>query len=111
MSAPEWRDGALPDGAERRRLLEAAGTVLDDFYADLGGLGVSPTLTKAATRARVADFDFAAPRPPDATLGEVGALLRAGLVHVAHPRYFGLFNPTPLFPSIVADLLPAGFNP
>ena len=39
------------------------------------------------------------------------ALLRDGIVHVAHPRYFGLFNPTPTFAGVLADALVAAFNP
>ncbi len=34
-----------------------------------------------------------------------------GLVHVTHPRYFGLFNPTPTFPAQSADRIVAVFNP
>ena len=33
------------------------------------------------------------------------------MVHVSHPRYFGLFNPTPTFPAQCADRLTAAFNP
>ncbi|MBM3516840.1 MAG: pyridoxal-dependent decarboxylase [Alphaproteobacteria bacterium] len=111
MSAPAWQAAALPEGAERRRLLAAASAVLDDFFAALDERGVSPSLATGEIRARLSRHDFAAPRPLAAIIDDVGELLRAGLVQVAHPRYFGLFNPTPLFPAIVADLLSAGFNP
>ncbi len=33
------------------------------------------------------------------------------MVHVAHPRYFGLFNPTPSLASRCADQLVGSFNP
>jgi glutamate/tyrosine decarboxylase-like PLP-dependent enzyme len=34
-----------------------------------------------------------------------------GLVHVTHPRYFGLFNPAPTFPAQCADRIAGAFNP
>src|SRR5271154_3107479 len=34
-----------------------------------------------------------------------------GLVHVTHPRYFGLFNPAPTFPAQCAERVAGGFNP
>ena len=39
------------------------------------------------------------------------AQLETGLVHINHPRYFGLFNPTPTFPAQCADRIAAVFNP
>lgn len=33
------------------------------------------------------------------------------MVHTMHPGYFGLFNPTAIFPGIVADLITAHLNP
>jgi DNA modification methylase len=42
--------------------------------------------------------------PPYAwTIGQ----LEHGLVHVTHPRYFGLFNPAPTFPAQCADRIAA----
>jgi len=32
-------------------------------------------------------------------------------VHTPHPGYFGMFNPRPNFPSIIADVISANFNP
>jgi glutamate/tyrosine decarboxylase-like PLP-dependent enzyme len=37
--------------------------------------------------------------------------LERGIVHVTHPRYFGLFNPAPTFPAQCADRIAAVFNP
>src|SRR5262249_7348921 len=34
-----------------------------------------------------------------------------GVVHLTHPRYFGLFNPAPTFPAECADRIAAAFNP
>jgi glutamate/tyrosine decarboxylase-like PLP-dependent enzyme len=42
---------------------------------------------------------------------EVGELLRDGTVHVTHPSYFGLFNPSVRPVAVLADALTALFNP
>ena len=60
---------------------------------------------------RLRRFDFAEPVGLDELLDSVGGLLRDGIVHTAHPRYFGLFNPTPAFAGVLADSLVAAFNP
>src|SRR6202044_1833453 len=39
------------------------------------------------------------------------AQLEHGIVHITHPRYFGLFNPAPTFPAQCADRIAAVFNP
>jgi glutamate/tyrosine decarboxylase-like PLP-dependent enzyme len=38
-------------------------------------------------------------------------MLRKWQVHVTHPRYFGLFNPSVTVASVLADLLVAMYNP
>jgi len=38
-------------------------------------------------------------------------LLKGGTVHTMHPAYFGLFNPSVLFPAMLADQISAAFNP
>jgi hypothetical protein len=60
---------------------------------------VMPVLDLAALRRELAGFDFAAPRPLDEILAWVIAQLEHGVVHITHPRYFGLFNPAPSFPA------------
>jgi glutamate/tyrosine decarboxylase-like PLP-dependent enzyme len=57
------------------------------------------------------DFDFAAPRKIDEVLDWVISGMEHGAVHIAHPRYFGLFNPAPSFPAQCADRITAAFNP
>lgn len=70
---------------------------------------VVPTFDRAKFAAELEEFDFESPR--------VGVItwtieqMETGLVHITHPRYFGLFNPTPTFPSQCADRIAAVFNP
>jgi glutamate/tyrosine decarboxylase-like PLP-dependent enzyme len=72
---------------------------------------VTPTFDLASFRRELAGFDFRAPRPLDQLLPWAIAQLEQGVVHVTHPRYFGLFNPAPTFPAQCADRIAAAFNP
>ena len=72
---------------------------------------MSPASGQEELEGRLRDFDFAEPVGLEELLGSVAALLRDGIVHTAHPRYFGLFNPTPTFAGVLGDTLVAGFNP
>ncbi len=72
---------------------------------------VVPTLELDAFRAQLAAYDFAAPRPLGDTLRWTIAQIETGVVHMTHPRYFGLFNPTPTFPALCGDRIAGAFNP
>ena len=72
---------------------------------------VTPTLDLGDLRSELAGFDFAAPRPLDDLLPWAIAQMEHGVVHMTHPRYFGLFNPAPSFPAQCADRIAAAFNP
>jgi len=86
-----------------RELLDAAARVADG--------PVTPTLDLKAFRTELTSFDFDTPRSLDDLLGWIIEQLQHGLVHVTHPRYFGLFNPLPTFPAQCADRIAASFNP
>lgn len=72
---------------------------------------VTPTIDMAAFRRQLAGFDFATPQPLDELIRWTVAQLEDGVVHLNHPRYFGLFNPAPSFPAECADRIAAAFNP
>ncbi|HEY3948706.1 pyridoxal phosphate-dependent decarboxylase family protein [Phenylobacterium sp.] len=96
----------------RERALEAAGHLVSDRLADLvADRPVTPRLDGPEIRARLAAFDFEEPRPTLEVAHAITQLLDEGLVQSAHARCFGLFNPTPAFPGIVADMLSAAWNP
>ncbi len=66
----------------------------------------------SALRAELAEsFTFGAPRDLAELTEDVIARLRGGLIHVTHPRYFGLFNPSVHEASVIADTLTALYNP
>jgi glutamate/tyrosine decarboxylase-like PLP-dependent enzyme len=72
---------------------------------------VTPTIDLAAFRRQLAMFDFETPRPLEDLLTWTISQLERGVVHLTHPRYFGLFNPAPAFPAECADRIAAAFNP
>jgi aromatic-L-amino-acid/L-tryptophan decarboxylase len=101
----------LPDadarGRAQRRLVE----LIERHWEEVGDLRVTPDTTYEEVAARLAEFDFREPVPPERAIEVCGELLRGGIVHTSHPRYFGLFNPTPTFAGVCADALVAAFNP
>lgn len=72
---------------------------------------VTPTIDIASFRTELDKFDFRQPRQLDDLLSWTITQMEQGLVHVTHPRYFGLFNPAPTFPAQCADRIAAVFNP
>ncbi len=84
---------------------------LEAYYAKTRELRVSPRLDPAEVRHAATAHDFSAPLPPGRALKVVLENLRKYQVHVPHPMYYGLYNPRTSFPSILADLIAAYFNP
>lgn len=72
---------------------------------------VSPTLDLRRFKEQLASRSFDEPEPLTDLIEWVTDALQKGLVQMTHPRYFGLFNPAPSFPSVVADAIAAHFNP
>lgn len=76
------------------------------------GLGpVRSSAPRGELEAELSAFDFSSPGALNGIIDWVVARMTDGTVHTAHPRYFGLFNPTPNFPAICADRIAAAFNP
>src|SRR5215475_1560321 len=71
----------------------------------------TPTLDVEAFRRELESFDFSTAKPFTELLDWSIGTLERGLIHLTHPRYFGLFNPAPTFPAQCADRLVAAFNP
>jgi glutamate/tyrosine decarboxylase-like PLP-dependent enzyme len=72
---------------------------------------VNPTMDIGVFKTALQDFDFQSPRPLSALLPWVIDTLEGGVVHLTHPRYFGLFNPSPSFPAECAERIVSAFNP
>lgn len=85
---------------------------INQFPDEIRTMRVSPQVHPEEIRAELARrYSFDEPVPLDTLTEEVIHLLREGSVHVTHPRYFGLFNPSVRQASILADALVALYNP
>ncbi|MEV4112113.1 pyridoxal-dependent decarboxylase [Nonomuraea sp. NPDC049695] len=100
-------------GAEEgARLLTAAVNLVVRHARQVGDGPVAPEeLGTGAIRQWLADQDFDVAQQPEHVLPEVMEALRRWGVHTTHPRYFGLFNPTPTWWGIAGELIAAGVNP
>jgi glutamate/tyrosine decarboxylase-like PLP-dependent enzyme len=115
MSTPEPLPPPVPALFPERELRER----LDDWMTrELGSAlervtrgSVMPELDRARFRQELSAFDFKAAQPLEPLLGWTVRQLEHGAVHMTHPRYFGLFNPAPNFPSQCADRIAGAFNP
>jgi glutamate/tyrosine decarboxylase-like PLP-dependent enzyme len=79
---------------------------------DIANGPILPTVTPEEIREYLTSrYDFTKSLPLDDVIADVERMLRKWQVHVTHPRYFGLFNPSVTIASIVADSLVAMYNP
>jgi len=101
----------FPDRDDRLRTEDALSRELAAAHALTIEGSVTPTFDRSRFRDQLAAMDFARPRPLHEVLSWTIEQMRDGLVHITHPRYFGLFNPTPTFPAQCADRIAAVFNP
>ena len=86
----------------------------DEFHSAesaIDGGPIYPEVTAAEIRDHLARYDFRQGVPLEQAAADVEQMLRRWQVHVTHPRYFGLFNPSVTFASVVADTLAATYNP
>src|SRR5262249_49373334 len=109
---PRPGSGTPPLGDGSMTVWEQVGREIEDFLSTIRTLPVSSLVSSDVVRHAVESrAGFLAPVPlPDLTR-LVSRLLRQYAVHVTHPRYFGLFNPSVSEAAIVADTLVALYNP
>jgi aromatic-L-amino-acid decarboxylase len=96
---------------KRAELFEMLLPELEIYYGNTAELRVTPPLDLEEIKQAVRKADFDHPADIKEAVRMVTGALREYIVHTPHPRYFGLFNPRPNFPSVVADLITATFNP
>jgi len=84
---------------------------IERFPREIRDLPVGTSITPTAMRAELAAYDFREPLPLPRAVDELVHLLRERSVHVTHPRYFGLFNPSVREAGVLGDTLTALFNP
>jgi glutamate/tyrosine decarboxylase-like PLP-dependent enzyme len=108
---PSTQISLFPDRGERERVHDWITREMLEVSARIAAGPVTPVLDAEALRRELLEFDFVAPRNIDALLAWTVDKMEHGLVHLTHPRYFGLFNPAPVFPSECADRIVSAVNP
>jgi glutamate/tyrosine decarboxylase-like PLP-dependent enzyme len=101
----------FPSPPERRRIEEWLTGELPRVLLRIQAGPVTPTIDMAAFRAELATYDFGEPQPLEELLRWTIERMEHGIVQMANPRYFGLFNPGPNFPAQCADRVASLFNP
>ncbi len=114
--APEHPDqeaapALFPDRDERLAWNNYLTNALDAVERRVAAGRVTPAPDRPSLAGKLSTFDFAAPVPFKDLLDWTMSKLEHGVVHLAHPRYLGLFNPAPSFASQCADRVAASFNP
>lgn len=106
---------ARDDGGTGGRLTDPLKTLTDEiraFFPTPRDVPVAREVAADDVRRHLAEkFDFRREVPLEELTAEVARMLRTWTVHVTHPRYFGLFNPSVRLASVVADALAALYNP
>jgi glutamate/tyrosine decarboxylase-like PLP-dependent enzyme len=108
---PDPTSALFPGASERSRVDEWLTGELQRALLRIQAGPVTPTIDMAAFRAEIESFDFSRPRPLEETLRWTIERMEHGIVQMANPRYFGLFNPGASFPAQCADRVAGLFNP
>jgi glutamate/tyrosine decarboxylase-like PLP-dependent enzyme len=101
----------FPPVAERLRIENRLTDALGQAHERIHSGPVTPTLDMVEFRAELQALDFNSPRALEDMLDWTVARLQTGIVQMANPRYFGLFNPGATFPAQCADRITSIFNP
>jgi glutamate/tyrosine decarboxylase-like PLP-dependent enzyme len=99
------------DDAARAALWQRVIERIESYAVEVEAERVTPQVTVKDVRPLLAPFDFTHPMDPLAAVDFTAECLRRHQIHTPHPRYFGLFNPSPTTMGIVGDTLAAAFNP
>lgn len=85
---------------------------IDKLTSDIRELPITQYIDPIKLRSKLeSSFTFDKPIPLEILTEDVCKLLRTKNLHVTHPRYFGLFNPSVRQAGIIADALAALYNP
>jgi aromatic-L-amino-acid decarboxylase len=92
-------------------LLEEIRSAAATLEKDIASGPITPQVTPQEIRSYLARYDFEKPVGLDELCSDVEQMLRRWQVQVTHPRYLGLYNPSVIPASIVADTMVAMYNP
>jgi len=92
--------------------VERLRAVVDALESRIANGPIVPSVAPHEIREHLASrYPFAAPMALEDVVEDVERMMRTWHVQVTHPRYFGLFNPSVMFASVIADTLVAIHNP
>ena len=101
----------LLDESQREKLWAELARTIEEYISGIRELPVSADPSPDSVRSLLAGMNFSQPMTPEAAVRFAARSLASTQVHTPHPRYYGLFNPTPATMGIAADALVAAFNP
>lgn len=104
-------DILLLEAAERERLWQELARQIESYISGIRELPASADPSPDAVRALLAGVDYSRPMPAEEAVRFAAESLARTQVHTPHPRYYGLFNPTPATMGIAGDALVAALNP
>lgn len=96
---------------EQEALLQQTLDALLDWYEKGDETPVGTLWSHEQIQALVSNFTYKKPTTAKASLKKLLQHLKDFTVHTTNSNYFGLFNPRANFPSILADIITAFFNP
>ena len=92
--------------------LREIGDAFAEIEREIASGPVVPKVTPEEIRSYLKSrYDFRKPASLDDVVADVEQMLHKWQVHVTHPRYFGLFNPSVTLAAVVADTIVAMYNP
>ena len=101
----------FPTQGQRDELFQLAMDAINRFYETIEHKPLTTASDPSQIFSQLEEIDFDHSRNANELLQKVIEKIELGSLHVTHPRYFGLFNPSPGFYGILADLLVAAYNP
>jgi len=110
-SLPDAVAALFPDASRRDRVGTWLERELEQSRKRIQAGPVAPTIDIQEFRAELERFDFNEPQPLEDALRWAIQRMEHGIVQMANPRYFGLFNPGASFPAQCADRIAGLFNP
>jgi len=100
-----------PSSGRRLALQRLLSEKLDDFITAAQATSAATTCSPEALRTELDRIDFDTPVSEEHAVDLVLGLLDRGNVHMMHPGYLGLFNPSVAFPGVLANQISATINP
>jgi glutamate/tyrosine decarboxylase-like PLP-dependent enzyme len=105
------RSDLFPSADDCRRWDDRLTVLLADAEHRVARGPVTPSIDLPDFLAALRGFDFERRMPIEDLCAWTIRHMETGVVHMNHPRYLGLFNPSPSFPARCADRIVSAFNP